>query len=158
MRCKNVHRCSRQLGYLYYRTTDEDVFGCMVCLHVYVSVKRKVEAIFHLVLWSDILHDMIWYDDTGPIIGWVCVKNVMTEQAEDSTVIWHLREGAIILHWREKRWEREWVKRNEGRWGKRRTGRVMPLKDIKMRKIVRGYYYDLKVKRKMERHVKINGQ
>lgn len=26
------------------------VFGCMVCLHVYVGVKGKVEAIFHLAL------------------------------------------------------------------------------------------------------------
>lgn len=48
------------------------------------------EAIFHAWLWSGILH-MTWYDDTGPIKGWGWVKKVMTGQAENYTVIWHLK-------------------------------------------------------------------
>lgn len=88
------------------------------------------------ISYCDQIFYMIWYDDTGPIIGWACVKNVMTEQAEESTVIWHLG-GALCMWERKVRREWEWVERNEGRRGKA-TGRVMLLKDIKMRKIVRG--------------------
>ena len=45
------------------------------------------------IWYCDQIFYMIWYDDTGPIMGWACVKNVMTEQAEGSTVIWHLTGG-----------------------------------------------------------------
>lgn len=91
------------------------------------------------ILYCDQIFYMVWYDDTGPIMGWACVKNVMTEQADILTVIWHLRGEGDIVHVREKGKERTgmgWEK--WGETGKRTTGRVMLLKDIKMRKIVRG--------------------
>lgn len=86
------------------------------------------------ISYCDQIFYMIWYDDTGPIMGWAFVKNVMTEQAEDSTVIWHLRGRETLCMWERKvRKELEWVEKNEGRRGERTTGRVMHLKDIKMR-------------------------
>lgn len=108
-----------------------------VCMSVW---KERWRPSF--ILYCDQIFYMIWYDDTGPIIGWACVKNVMTEQAEDSAVIWHLWGGVgggdivLVREEGEERTGMGWEK--WGETGERTTGRVMLLKDIKMRKIVRG--------------------
>lgn len=48
-----MHKRGRQRGYLSHMTTDGDVLGCVVCLHVYLGGggggRGAAEAIFHLL-------------------------------------------------------------------------------------------------------------
>lgn len=57
---------------------------CVTCMFLCVSVCLREDSWRpSFISCCDQVFYMIWYDDTGPIKGWGCVKNVMTGQAED---------------------------------------------------------------------------
>lgn len=87
---------------------------------------EAVEAIFHLLRWSDILHDMMWYDMMTQAQLWDGPVWKMWWQSKRKTrLIWHLRGGGSHCarereREREKKVRREWSRgeRNEGGQGK----------------------------------------
>lgn len=83
---------------------------------------EAAEAIFHLLRWSDILHDMMWYDMMTQAQLWDGPVWKMWWQSKRKTRLWSdiwEREGAIV-HVRGR--EREKKVRREWSWGERKGG------------------------------------